>query len=157
MPNKASTLVAENNRLRAATNTYNNTVVPKINALLAGYGLIEPVTLEQIEGLTLKQLGAVLRDISTVLGLMGMEISDRKLESNLADAGYSGIADAVADIPNHLTGDSATYADITLNHTINNIGVLESLVDSGLMLTLLSKVVDIKNAVETTAGDMTEI
>ena len=154
---RASTLVQENNRLRAATNAYNNTVVPKINAILEGYGLSEPITLEQIQGLTLKQLGAVLRDIAPVLGFMGVEIADRKFEDNLAAVGYSNTTDAIADIPNHLTGDSATYAAITLNHTVSNIGVLEGLVDSGLMLTLLSKVVDIKNAVKTTAGDMTEI
>lgn len=154
---KASTLVKENNRLRAATNTYNNTVVPKITSILEGYGLTEPLTIEQIEGLTLKQLGAILRDIAPVLGFMGMEIADRKFEDNLAAVGYPAPADAIADIPNHLTGDSAAYATTTLNHTVSNIQVLEGLVDSGLMLTLLSKVADIKNAVANTAGDMTEI
>ncbi|MCK5603569.1 hypothetical protein KAR91_16915 [Candidatus Pacearchaeota archaeon] len=124
---RASTLVQENNRLRAATNAYNNTVVPKINAILEGYGLSEPITLEQIQGLTLKQLGAVLRDIAPVLGFMGVEIADRKFEDNLAAVGYSNTTDAIADIPNHLTGDSATYAAITLNHTVSNIGVLEGL------------------------------
>ena len=154
---KASTLVKENNRLRAATNTYNNTVVPKIDAILSEHGLKEPLTLERIEALTLKQLGAVLRDIAPVLGFMGVEIADRKFEDNVAAAGYLSAMDAIADIPNHLTGDSATYATATLNHTVSNIEVLESLVDSGLMFTLLSKVVDIKNAVANTAGDMTEI
>ena len=154
---KASTLVKENNRLRAATNTYNNTVIPKVNALLTEHGLTEPLTIEQIEGLTLKQLGSMLRDIAPVLGFMGLEIADRKFEDNLAAVGYPSAADAIADIPNHLTGNSATYAAITLNHTVSNIGVLEGLVDSALMFTLLLKVIDIKNTIANTAGDMTEI
>lgn len=154
---KASTLVKENNRLRAATNTYNNTVIPKVNALLTECGLKEPLTLGQIEGLTLKQLGAIMRDIAPVLGLMGTEIADRKFEDNLVAAGYQSAADAIADIPNHLTGDSATYATTTLNHTVSNIEILEGLVDSDLIFMLFSKVVGIKNAIVNTAGDMTEI
>ncbi|MBW2644594.1 MAG: hypothetical protein JRE23_00190 [Deltaproteobacteria bacterium] len=157
MSNKTSMQVNESNRLRAATNTYNNTVVPKVNDLLAGYGVTEPLTLAQIEGLTLKQLGAILRDISPMLGAIGMEISDRKLEDNLAAAGYTSVAEATADIPNHLTGDAAIHATAVFTHTINNLAILEGLVDAGLMFTLLSKVVDIKNAIVNTAGEMTQI
>lgn len=154
---KASTLIKENNRLRAATNTYNNTVIPKVSALLSECGLSEPLTSEQIDGLTLKQLGAVLRDIAPILGFMGVEIADRKFEDNLAAVGYPSATDAIADIPTHLAGDSAAYATKTLNHTVSNIETLEGLVDSGLIFMLLSKVVDIKNAVANTAGGMTEI
>lgn len=157
MSEKASTVVEENNRLRNATNIYNNTVVVQLNNLLTNYNLVEPITIEQLETLTLKQLGAILRDIAPSIEYIGLEIADRKFESNLSDAGYATPSDAVIDIPNVLSGDSAAYAEITFNHTINTLSVLDALVDADLMLILLGKIIDIKNAISNTASDMTEI
>ncbi len=153
----AKIITDASNSARDTQNSYNNTAVASMTTLFESYGLTEPLGLGQVQSLTLKQLGAILRDIAPVLKSIGEEIADRTFESKLADAGYTTPADAVADIPNHLSGNDAVYAETTLNHTINNLGILDALVDAELMFTLLTKISEVKAAISTTAGDMTEI
>lgn len=155
---QTSTLLTEANRLTDSMNTYNNTLVPGFNALLAGYGLVEPVTIGQINALTLKQQGAILQALGAVVDAIGKEIATRTVEVNLLiGGGYASIDAAIADVPNHFTGADRTAIETNLTQTKNTVQVLDAQMSAAFLLDLVNRVVAIKNSVATASSQMKRV
>lgn len=153
-----STLANEANRLTDSMNTYNNTLVPGFNALLAGYGLVEPVTIEQINALTLKQQGAIFQALGPIVTAIGKEIAGRTVEANLlAGGGYASIDAAIADVPNHFSGQSATSVATDLTQTKNTLTVLDAQMSAAFLLDNLNRIVAVKNSVITASSQMQRV
>jgi hypothetical protein len=157
MSDPTSGLVAENNRLYDAINTYNNTLIPSFEAILAEYGLTEPVTLAQLEGLTLRQLASLSKGINEMKAAMDTEAGQRPFESNLADMGYVDVDAAIADVPNRFTGESATIITNTLERIKSTLALLDSLVDINEVLNIVTKITEIKNAVKADAASLQRV
>lgn len=152
---QSSTLLTEANRLTDSMNLYNGTLVSGFNSLLAGYGLVEPVTIEQINALTLKQQGAIFQALGPVVTAIGKEIADRTIEANLlAGGGYVSIDAAIADVPNHFTGQTKINIETNLTQTKNTLQVLDAQMSAAFLLDLLNRVVAVKGSVADSASHM---
>lgn len=154
----AGTLLGESNRLNDSINVYNNTLVAGFNSLLLGYGLVEPLTVEQLNGLTLKQQGAIFQALGPVITAFGREISSRTVEGNLLDGGgYNSIDAAIADVGTHYNGQSKVTIEQNLTQTKAIVTSLDAQMDAAFLLDLLTRIVAVKNAVATAATQMARV
>lgn len=155
---QSSTLVNESNKLTDSINTYNNTLVAGFNSLLAGYGLVEPVTIEQVNTLTLKQQGAIFQALGAVVTAIGKEISSRTIEGNLlTGGGYSSIDAAITDVPTHFTGGARTAIETNLTQAKNTVQVLDAQMSAAFLLDILNRIVTVKNSVAEAASHMQRV
>ena len=155
---QASTLTDEANRLTDSMNDNNETLVAGFNSLLEGYELVEPVTIAQVNALTLKQQGSILKALGPAITAMGDKIADREVESNLlTGGGYVSIDAAIADVPAHFTGQAAASITSDLTQVKNTLTVLDAQMSAAFLLDLLNRVVAVKNSVAEAASHMMRV
>ena len=140
-----SGLGTESNRLIDAINSYDNTLRPAVDDLINELGLVEPITLPQLNLLTTKQLGQFLEGMGDILKTLGQEVGRRSFEDNLSDMGYATVQDAIDDVLNLFAGNTATEIANTLTRIKADAEYADSLLTPPLLLSLSSIVVDVKN------------
>ena len=144
-------LGTESNRLIAAVNTYDNTLRVALEELFLDLGLTEPINLPQIQALTSKNWGQLLEGLGDTLKTLGMEIGSRSFEQNLSDMGYADVDAAIADAPNHFSGNTLTEIVNTLTRIKADLAFIDAILSPPLMLSLVAMASDVKDRNKETA------
>lgn len=139
---KSSVLIGKSNLLYEKVNTYANTLIPQLTALLAEYGIDEAAP--SVAGLTTRQKGTLLVAITPFVAAVADESGARTFETDLIAAGYSGPAEAIADVPNRYSGDTARDIVINFQRTQELLVLVDSLTADVLTADLLTALVGIK-------------
>jgi len=142
---KAETLLQESNKLYEVLNEYNNVYVPKIQELLAGFGIDE--TAVSVAHLDTKSKGRLLKGLAMFLEKIGEEIGERTFEDNIVTAGYTDVNEAVADVPNRFVGQTAQVIKTNIVKTGETVAVLDTSIGNTLLEQLLTIIINIKNKV----------
>lgn len=140
----------------------NQTLCKQMSALLFDYGLtdpalsqdqvelaaLSPITLAQGQGLTLQQMGILLKFLGIALAAIGENIAERTVEAELLEGGgYVSIDAAIADVPLRFTGDDAVRIARNLEMVKETISVLDAQISPELIVDLLNRVLVVRNNV----------
>lgn len=153
-------------------NDNNQTLCKPMTALLYSLGLtdpqftmdeaesipIAPVTIEQLDGLTLKQLGSLLKFLGAALSAIGDKVDGRKIEAELLEGGYASIDAAIADVHERFKDNKNDETRIARNFEMvrDVIQVLDAQVSPAFILELLNRVVIVRNSVVYAASQVRE-
>lgn len=160
--NPTKTLVDVSDGKTRTIQINNQTLCKKMSALLYGYGLTNPIlsqneveiatlpplTLAQVQGLTVLQMGTLLKFLGAALAAIGEKIEGRTVEAELLDGGgYASIDAAIADVPFKFTGDNAVRIARNFEMIKATIQTLDAQVSPEFILDLLNRVLVVRNSV----------
>lgn len=151
---KAAMLMDESNRLYGAINSYNNTLPASLDAMTSGYGITQQAV--SVAHLTANQKGELLKTATGFYLAIVKEMLSGSVFTSLRSVEYTGISEAILDIPNHYTGDVQTVISVNLTKTKELFDTVfaqfsgyapptqMNYTDAGIV-ELLGKIIEVKN------------
>lgn len=148
---------AEVNRLFDALSHYKTSVIPLLDGVMAGFALVAPVTVEQINALPVRDRARLWKHMLTAGVSLAAEIGERKHEDMLAELGYASIAAVIEDAPNHLSGQDLATAVNTLTRVGALLVLVDGLLDSAAVADITNRVCEAKAATADVADNIRPI
>jgi hypothetical protein len=128
--------------------SFSNLYDLQISSMLTDYGLVEPITLAQIQGLDSDEQKAITKVLAPIVA-RAILLLDYITTIPAIDRipKYANIAEYETDLPNHLAGEELTIAQTNIAKIKLIKQQFGSLVDENTIFNQVSALVNIKNQI----------